>query len=197
MILMYRKEMIDLSKSLEKRIEKLEKQLNKPQVAGSFEKVSFDQFVKDSESLDKEYLKKVYEDILVLPVRGTEEAMGHDFVTTKDVCLKPGETARIVTGIKVKCNKGWGLWLAPRSGLGSKFRMQLDNTIGIIDGDYYNNEKNEGHIMAFITNDSKDDKVLKINAGERFLQGVFLEYGITDHDSPLGKRKGGEGSTGV
>lgn len=175
----------------------LKDELKNPKIAGSFEKVSFDQFVKDSDSLDGEDLRRIYNEVLVLPVRGTKKAMGHDFVSPKNIRLEPGETAKIMTGIKVKCEDGWGLWVAPRSGLGSKYRMQLDNTIGIIDGDYYNNPKNEGHIMAFITNDSKNGKVLEIKEGTRFMQGIFLQYGITDHDGPLGTRVGGRGSTGL
>ena len=37
-----------------------------------------------------------------------------------------------------------GVKCYPRSGLGFKFRLQLNNTVGIIDSDYYNSD-NEGH----------------------------------------------------
>ncbi len=60
--------------------------------------------------------------------------------------LKPGETIKIPTGIRVKINDGWVLKLYPRSGLGFKFRVQMNNTVGIIDSDYYNSD-NEGHIF--------------------------------------------------
>ena len=62
--------------------------------------------------------------------------------------LKPGETIKIPTGIRVKINDGWVLKLYPRSGLGFKFRVQMNNTVGIIDSDYYNSD-NEGHIDVY------------------------------------------------
>ena len=66
--------------------------------------------------------------------------------------------------------------------------------MGIIDSDYFNSD-NEGHIFAKITNDSNEGKVLKLQAGEGFMQGIFLEYGITEDDDADGVRNGGFGST--
>ena len=82
----------------------------------------------------------------------------------------------------------------PRSGLGFKFRLQLNNTVGIIDSDYYNSD-NEGHIFAKLTNDSNEGKTVQIKAGEGFMQGIFVEYGITVDDSVTDVRNGGFGST--
>ena len=45
---------------------------------------------------------------------------------------------------------GWVLMMFPRSGLGFKYRLQLNNTVGIIDSDYYDSD-NEGHIFIKIT----------------------------------------------
>ena len=72
--------------------------------------------------------------------------------------------------------------------------MQLDNTVGIIDSDYYNSD-NEGHIFAKITNDSKEGKTVNIAAGTGFMQGIFTEFGITVDDDADGVRNGGFGST--
>ena len=88
----------------------------------------------------------------------------------------------------------WVLKLYPRSGLGFKYRLQLNNTVGIIDSDYYYSD-NEGHIMAKITNDSNEGKVAHLKEGEGFIQGIFLEYGITVDDDADGVRNGGFGST--
>ncbi len=84
--------------------------------------------------------------------------------------------------------------LYPRSGLGFKFRLQLDNTVGIIDSDYYFSD-NEGHIFAKLTNDSKEGKTVTVAAGTGFMQGIFTEYGITEDDDTAGVRNGGFGST--
>ena len=88
----------------------------------------------------------------------------------------------------------WVLQLFPRSGLGFKFRLQLNNTVGIIDSDYYYSD-NEGHIFAKVTNDSNEGKTLKVDAGAGFMQGIFLQYGITIDDDAQGIRNGGFGST--
>lgn len=87
------------------------------------------------------------------------------------------------------------LKLYPRSGLGFKYRLRLNNTVGIIDSDYYNAD-NEGHIFVKLTNESNDGKTLTLNAGDAFAQGVFVEYGITFDDDADAARHGGFGSTG-
>ena len=130
-----------------------------------------------------------------LPVRATAGAAGYDFMSTADFTLESGEGITIPTGIRVRIDPGWALFLFPRSGLGFRYRLQLDNTVGIIDSDYYEAE-NEGHILVRLTNDSKEGKTLKINRGDRFCQGVFLPYGITADDCADGVRRGGFGSTG-
>ena len=70
----------------------------------------------------------------------------------------------------------------------------MDNTVGIIDSDYFYSD-NEGHILAKITNDCKEGKNLRIPAGTGFMQGVFVEYGITVDDAASETRNGGFGST--
>lgn len=168
-------------------------------IVGAFEKVSLEQFKKDYIPSEGYALspEKVYEDVLTLPVRSSIDSAGHDFVLTKDINLKPGGSIAIQTGIKARMLPGWVLMLVPRSGLGVKFRVQLNNTIGVIDGDYYNNKGNEGHILITITNDSKENKSVVLDKGDRFVQGIFMPYGITDHDEPLGLRDGGLGSSGL
>ncbi|MDE5892516.1 MAG: deoxyuridine 5'-triphosphate nucleotidohydrolase, partial [Acetatifactor sp.] len=54
---------------------------------------------------------------------------------------------------------------------------------------------NEGHIMAKVTNDSREGKILEISDGMGFMQGIFLEYGITVDDDADKIRNGGFGST--
>ena len=109
--------------------------------------------------------------------------------------MKPGETVKVPTGIRCKIDEGWVLKCYPRSGLGFKYRLQLDNTVGIIDSDYYNSD-NEGHIFIKVTNDSKRPwKNLNVLRGDGFAQGIFVEYGITVDDETAGVRNGGFGST--
>lgn len=156
-----------------------------------FEKVSEAQFLEGCKRTDA---KEIYGKI-TLPRRATKGSAGYDFFAPFDIDLGAGETAKIPTGIRVRIDEGWLLSLFPRSGLGFKFRLQLDNTVGIIDSDYYFSD-NEGHIFAKITNDSREGKALHIPAGTGFIQGIFTEYGITEDDEASEIRNGGFGSTG-
>lgn len=160
-----------------------------------FEKVSFYEFYKGmpNEGYSRDYLEKIYEGVK-LPKRATKGSAGYDFFSPFDIVLKPGETVLIPTGIRCKMDENWVLKVYPRSGLGFKFRLQLNNTVGIIDSDYYYSD-NEGHIMAKITNDSNEGKTVTIEAGKGFMQGIFVEYGITIDDDADGIRNGGFGST--
>lgn len=131
---------------------------------------------------------------LRLPRRATAGSAGYDFYSPVDFSLSPGESIKIPTGIRAKIDNGWVLKIYPRSGLGFKYRVQLNNTVGIIDSDYYNSD-NEGHIFIKLTNDSREGKTVDVKAGEGFAQGIFCEYGITVDDDADGIRNGGFGST--
>ena len=156
-------------------------------------KVSEDTFISSLDGFSKEEAKKIYEDIK-LPLRATKYSAGYDFYAPFDFTLKPGETIKIPTGIRDKMREDYALFLLPRSGLGFKYRLQLNNTIGLIDADYFYSD-NEGHIFAKITNDSNEGKVISVKKGEAFIQGVFLSYGITEDDEVNSIRNGGFGST--
>lgn len=156
-----------------------------------FEKVSVAQFEKDWEFASD--AKAVYEEIK-LPQRATSGSAGYDFYAPLDFELAPGESIKIPTGIRVRIDEGWVLKIYPRSGLGFKYRLQLNNTVGIIDSDYYYSD-NEGHMFIKVTNDSKEGKTVSLKKGEGFAQGIFLEYGITEDDDAQGVRNGGFGST--
>ena len=163
-----------------------------------FEKVSLIQFqegIKDIfPQITSEETEEMYHNI-ELPKRATKGSAGYDFYLPFGICLLAGESVKIPTGVRVKMEEDWVLKLYPRSGLGFKFRLQLNNTVGIIDSDYYYSD-NEGHIFAKLTNDSKEGKEVKLNTGDGFMQGIFLEYGITIDDEASGIRNGGFGSTG-
>jgi len=149
-----------------------------------FYKVSKTEFLKSGG--EEEYLN------VSLPKRATSGSAGYDFYSPKEYSLLPGETVKIPTGIRVKIDDGWVLTIFPRSSLGFKYKLRLDNTVGIIDSDYYHAE-NEGHIFIKLTNCG--DKPLTIEKGKAFAQGVFLEYGVTYDDDCDGVRTGGFGST--
>lgn len=162
----------------------------------AFERVSQEQFISDWVACfgDDTGAAQAYRSIR-LPKRATAGSAGYDFILPCRVELEPGQSIRVPTGIRARIADGWVLQIFPRSGLGFKYRLQLDNTVGIIDADYYN-AKNEGHIQIQITNDGKSGRVLTLDAGDGFAQGIFLLFGITEDDEADGVRVGGFGSTG-
>lgn len=167
------------------------------QKVAKFSKVSKELFVSAMLEDFKQYsaidAETMY-DTLKLPKRATKGSAGYDFYTPFPFQLKAGETIKIPTGIRCEMNEDWVLCIYPRSGLGFKFRLQLNNTVGIIDSDYFYSD-NEGHIFIKITNDSREGKTVELKTGDGFAQGIFMPYGITVDDETDGIRNGGFGST--
>jgi len=160
-----------------------------------FEKVSIDQFKKDWIDTfgQSDNIEEIYNSIK-LPKRATVGSAGYDFYSPLDFKLEPKETIKIPTGIRARIDESWVLMCFPRSGLGFKFRLQLNNTVGIIDSDYYFSD-NEGHILIKLTNDSNESKTVNINESDGIVQGIFVQYGLTEEDDVKSIRNGGFGST--
>lgn len=161
-----------------------------------FEKVSRERFTADwldTFAGDDTMANRIYEN-LKLPKRATKGSAGYDFYSPLTFTLQPGETIKIPTGIRSSMREDYVLMVFPRSGLGFKYRLQLNNTVGIIDSDYYYSD-NEGHIFIKLTNDSKEGKILEVEEGTGFAQGIFIQFGITADDEVTEFRNGGMGST--
>lgn len=168
-----------------------------------FERVSFAEYCKarDPESLGgyddlgkDAIMDMLYDewDHIKLPTRATSGSAGYDFYLPHSVRLD--NVPRIIrTGICCAMRQGWVLLLFPRSGLGYKYGVRLSNATGVIDADFYHNPDNEGHISAKMY---AADKPVSLDAGDRFMQGVFVPYGTVIDDSAAGVRQGGTGSTG-
>ena len=181
-------------------------------MARRFEKVSFEQFlsaVRDcidehgmidfgiapTEELLNERIKEIWENIK-LPKRATKGSAGYDFFAPFDLKFPVGMEVRFPTGIRVLMETDDVLKLFPRSGFGFKYRFQLNNTIGVIDSDYYYSD-NEGHMFAKMICDSRrlDVTEMTVKSGEAYMQGIFEKYLVTDDDDTDGVRNGGLGST--
>ena len=151
-----------------------------------FEKVSEEVFLRDVPNGN-------YED-LILPKRSTKYSAGYDFYSPISFTLKPGERKVIPTGIRVMMNENEFLAIYIRSSLGFKYDIRMCNQVGIIDADYYGNSETDGHMFVCLKNEG--NKELSINKGDRFVQGIFMTYLITEDDCATGDREGGIGSTG-
>lgn len=146
---------------------------------------------------EKEFLKtnslEEYKNI-ILPKRATNFSAGYDFYLPYKVVINPNESVLIKTGIKAMMNSDEVLLIAIRSSLGVKKGLQLNNQIGIIDSDYYNNKDNEGHILISVKNNSTSTVVL--DEGDRIAQGIFIKYlTVVEEEKNVNIRNGGFGST--
>ena len=132
-----------------------------------------------------------------LPERKTKASAAYDIEAAEDTIIpafKPGMKPTLIkTGLKAYMQEDEVLYLfAKSSGFGKKGIM-LSNAVGVIDGDYYENEDNDGHIMFSIINMKDEDMVIK--KGDAIGQAMFSKYLKVDNDNSTEIRKGGFGST--
>lgn len=134
---------------------------------------------------EKLIAKKLDEKYLERPMTLDEVA-----AITKETLSKP---TLVPTGVKVKLDPGTYLELSVRSSCPLKYWLVMANSVGIIDGDYYNNPDNEGHIFFQMINFSPVPIILK--KGDCIGQGIIKPYLKTEDDNTVDLREGGFGST--
>lgn len=182
-------------------IERRKNNLTEVKRIAKFNKVSLQQFRNDfintieanGDCKDAGIIaNEIYENIQ-LPTRATKGSAGYDFYSPIDFTLMPNQSITFPTGICAEIDDGWVLMIYPRSGLGFKTGVRLANTVGIIDSDYSLSD-NERHIMVKFVN--HDGGIMKVKAGDRVAQGVFVPYGVTYDDNVEDERNGGFGSSG-
>lgn len=129
-----------------------------------------------------------------LPRRSTAKSAGYDFIVPEDTVCKAHEITMVKSGVKAYFPDNETLLLFNRSSNPKKKGLIILNGVGVVDADYADNPDNEGEIAGLFYNMKDEDIILK--AGEKMMQGVFVQYGITDDDNAEGERQGGFGSTG-
>ncbi|KRK34038.1 dCTP deaminase/dUTPase family protein [Levilactobacillus parabrevis] len=171
-----------------------------------------------------EIVSKYEDQGINVPYRTTQQAAGYDFECAEDFTLPsiwrhdllhafkrlwhrdPLTTEELVagqhdlkpwlvpTGVKAYMAPGEVLLLANRSSNPLKHNLILPNGVGVIDADYYNNEKNEGEIFVQLVNVGLKDQVIK--KGQRIAQGIFMPFLLADGERiPSQQRTGGFGSS--
>lgn len=134
-----------------------------------------------------------------LPIKATVHSAGVDFIASSDITIPAfrfkGQATLVPTGLKAFMPKSECLLIFARSSLPVNRGLIMSNGVGVVDSDYYNNSKNEGHIMLEFNN--LTNKHLTIKKGERIGQGIFykvpkVSYGV---NLKTDKRGGGFGST--
>lgn len=135
--------------------------------------------------------------ITELPAYATPGSAGLDLRACVEtaLCLKPGETQLIATGIAVHINDPhYAAMLLPRSGLGHKHGIVLGNLVGLIDSDY------QGPLMVSMWNRGSEDFI--IEPMERIAQMVIVPvmqptfHLVDDFNLASERGVGGFGSTG-
>jgi len=131
----------------------------------------------------------------ILPTYGSAEAAGADLYACLDapVCIEPGKTAFIPTGIAMEIPKGYAGLAYARSGLACKRDLAPANKVGVIDSDY------RGEFMIALHNHGSESQM--IGHGERIAQLVITPVftpGFTEVSqlSDTERGLGGFGSTG-
>ena len=132
-----------------------------------------------------------------IPTRRSGQAAGYDlYAKTGSAAqeIRPGETAKIGTGIAVEIPDGYFGAVFARSGLAAKKGLRPANCVGVIDSDY------RGEIFVPLHNDSGE--LQTIADGDRIAQLIIRPYMTVDFTevdelSETERGEGGFGSTGI
>lgn len=132
----------------------------------------------------------------VLPVRGSEQAAGYDLCADIEstVTIRPGETAKIGTGLAFAIPQGYFGGIFARSGLSTKKGLRPANCTGVVDSDY------RGPVIVALHNDSTKEQT--IEPGERIAQMILIPYLSAEFEpvaelDETARGEGGFGSTGT
>lgn len=130
-----------------------------------------------------------------LPQRATAQSAGYDLSSCEDVEIKPGERAKVHTGISAELVGAPEsvLLIYARSSLATNFGITLANCVGVVDTDY------RGEIIVAMINQS--DRSYTIKKGERIAQLVITPVFTPPVEeaqelSDTARGEGGFGSTG-
>lgn len=129
-----------------------------------------------------------------VPTKGTEQAGAYDlYMPEAGYCGGDHHEVKVNLGFAAEIPAGHVALLLPRSGVGSKVGLELNNTCGVIDADYRG--------PWFATLRTKNGDGYSWNAGDRLLQMLIVpvaqvEFNVVDELSETSRGTGGLGSTG-
>ena len=138
------------------------------------------------------YVQKLSSNAL-LPTMGSRHAAGYDLYAVEDVILPPHGKALVCTGLAIELPFGTYGRIAPRSGLASKFFIDIG--AGVIDADY----RGELKVLMFnhsntVFNVSMKDRIAQLII-EKIENPEVVEVDALDYTTERGKE--GFGSTGM
>lgn len=107
-----------------------------------------------------------------LPTYATNGSAAMDIYSPAEYTIEPGQTIIIPTGIKVAIPHGYALLIHPRSGLSSRTKMRIPNSLGLIDEDYHE------EIGVIVENTDQKVKDADMYDGNNYLE-LVKEYGAS------------------
>lgn len=130
----------------------------------------------------------------VLPTRANDGDAGLDLCALESVVLRPGERARVRTGLAIELPAGHAGLVLPRSGLAARHGIALVNSPGLIDEGY------RGELQVLLLNTDRDLE-FEVEAGDRIAQLVIVPVVLAEpaetHELSAAERgAGGFGSSG-
>lgn len=137
-------------------------------------------------------IKKLHPNF-TLPIKGTDRSGAHDIFMPEMGFIDHGNTAVVPLGFAAAVPAGHVALLLPRSGVGTKEGLELNNTCGVIDEDY------TGEWKATLR--TKNGKAFAWGANQRLLQFLIVPVThvtleLVDELDATVRGEGGFGSTG-
>lgn len=129
-----------------------------------------------------------------VPTKGTELAGAYDlYMPEAGFCGGDNHEEKFSLGFAAELPAGHVALILPRSGVGSKTGLELNNTCGVIDADYRG--------PWFATLRTKNGEDYSWSAGDRLLQMLIVpvaqvQFNVVDELSETSRGTGGLGSTG-
>lgn len=96
-------------------------------------------------------------------------AAAFDLASAENLVVKPGQLAKVPTGLVIQTPPGHFMLIAARSSLAVKKGLMLGNGVGVLDSDYTGPED---EVLILVYNFTQAD--VEIKAGERLAQGIFF-----------------------
>ena len=133
----------------------------------------------------------------IVPSYAHEGDAGMDLCATRDVTLRPGESAMVGSGIAIQLPRGFAGFVHARSGLGSK-GLVIKHSTGVIDSGY----RDEIKLVLFNNNPITSDHTFNIKKGDRVAQLVIQHVACAtmvevDSLEETERGTGGFGSSGI
>lgn len=136
---------------------------------------------------------KRFDKSLPLPEYKTSGAAGFDLCARVAQVIPARSIAYVPLNVAIEPPEGYVVLLVARSSLHKKGLLPV-NGIGIIDSDYSGNDDEYTAVLYNYTN-----RAVEIAAGDRLMQGVFVEYMRAEWeevDAMGNASRGGFGTTG-